>query len=62
MMDYIWLIIIACTHAAVYCFGKRDGLAEKPDEDAWIEVRKYELDKHYEHQRWLEERKDTHDA
>jgi hypothetical protein len=62
MMNYLWLIGIACTHAMVYMMGKRDGMEEMPDEDAWIEVKKYEADKRFEHLRWLEERKNHHDA
>lgn len=61
MMNILWLIGIACTHAAVYCFGKRDGMEELPDENAWLEVKKYEVDKRFEHLRWLEERKNHHD-
>ena len=62
MMDYLWLIALCITHAAVYCMGKNDGLTQLPDEDAWITVEKYEIDKRFEHMRWLEERKNHHDA
>lgn len=61
MMDYLWLIIFACTHAMAYILGKREGL-ENTLEDDWREIKMYEVDKRFEHMRWLEERKNHHDA
>lgn len=61
-MEYLWLVAIACTHALVYCIGKREGMEQQPGEDAWIEVQMYEVDKRFEHMRWLEERKNPDDA
>jgi hypothetical protein len=62
MMEFLGLIVLAITHAAVYCLGKNDGLAQLPDENAWVEVEKYTVDKRFEHLRWIEERKNHHDA
>lgn len=62
MMNYLWLIIVAITHAAVYCMGKRDGVESMIDDDAYITLKKYEVDKRFEHLRWLEERKNHHDS
>ena len=59
-MDWIMFVCLSITHLLAYSLGKADG-ERKPCEDAYIEVEKYDIDKHYEHQRWLEERKDKHD-
>lgn len=60
-MDFIWLIALTITHICAYCMGKTDGLNQMPEEDAWVEVKRYEIDKRFEHMRWLEERKAHHD-
>lgn len=62
MMTYLWLIMVAVTHAIVYCMGKRDGMEDMIDEEAFITIKQYEIDKRFEHMRWLEERKNHHDA
>lgn len=62
MANYLWLIIVAITHAVVYCMGKRDGIESMIDDEAYITLKKYETDKRFEHLRWLEERKNHHDA
>lgn len=59
-MDWIMFVCLSITHLVAYSMGKADG-ERKPCEDAYIEVEKYDIDKRYEHQRWLEERKYKHD-
>ena len=62
-MDIIWLVCLLITHIVAYCIGKGDGKSECPQtDDAWVEVEKYEIDKRFEHMRWLAERKEKHDA
>lgn len=60
-MDFVWLIALTITHICAYCIGKTDGLNQMPEDDAFVEIEKYELDKRYEMMRWLEERKADHD-
>lgn len=61
MSEFIWLFCLMITHFVAYFIGRGDG-ERKPCDDAYIEVEKYDIDKRYEHQRWLEERKDKHDS
>lgn len=61
-MNYVWLICLCITHAAMYYMGRKDGEEIMPDDDAWITAEKYDIDKYYEYMRWLEERKNHHDA
>ena len=60
-MDLVWLIALLVTHICAYCMGKTDGLNQVPEDDVWVEVKRYEIDKRFEHMRWLEERKADHD-
>lgn len=60
-MDWIMFVCLSITHILAYYLGRGDG-ERKPYEDAYIEVEKYDIDKRYEHQRWLEERKDKQDV
>lgn len=62
MANYLWLIALCISHAAVYCMGKRDGVESMIDDEAYITLKKYEVDKRFEHMRWLTERKNHHDA
>lgn len=61
-MDWIILIVLCITHGAIYYMGRSDGQALTHSDDAWAEVEKYVIDKRFEHLRWLEERKDTHEG
>jgi len=46
-----------------YCIGKGDGQCQAAQhEEAWEATRKYEIDKRFEHLRWLEERKAKKDV
>ena len=58
-MDIIWLLCLLITHIVAYCIGKGDGRCESGlDVEAFEAVKKYEIDKRFEHMRWLAERKD----
>lgn len=60
-MDLIWLIALCITHAVAYTMGKNDGREEIHSDEAWEAVEKYEIDKRFEHLRWMAERKDRHE-
>lgn len=62
-LDWIvWMagIIILC--ACCYLLGRADG-EKNPNlsEDHQLELQKYAYDKFYEHERWKEERSETHE-
>ena len=58
-MDLIWLISLLITHVVAYFIGKGDGHLETDREvEAFEAVKKYEIDKQFEHMRWLTERKE----
>ena len=62
-MDIIWLVCLLITHIVAYLIGKGDGHCEAGHtEEAFEAVKKYEIDKQYEHLRWLEERKAKQDV
>ncbi len=62
-MDIIWLVCLLITHIVAYCIGKGDGHCESGLEvEVFEAVKKYEIDKRFEHMRWLAERKENHDA
>lgn len=61
MSEYIWLFCLMITHLVAYFVGRADG-EKNPSERAYVAVEIYEIDKRYEHQRWLEERKDKQDV
>lgn len=55
--DLICFGILVATHAIAYYMGKADAPEPyKPNNEAWVAVQCYALDKQYEHQRWLNER------
>lgn len=60
-MDFVWLIALCISHIAVYYMGRHDGGIHEPSEEAWVMVEKYELDKRFEHMRWIEERRCKHE-
>lgn len=58
-MDMIWLVCLLITHIVAYCIGKGDGRLESGNEvEAFEAVKKYEIDKRFEHMRWLKEREE----
>ena len=59
-MDYIWMLALVITHMVAYYMGRNDGAALIPDEDDWVAVKKYEIDKRFEHLRWIAERNERH--
>lgn len=62
-MDIVWLVCLLITHIVAYCIGKGDGRCEEGQtEEVFEAVKKYEIDKHFEHLRWLEERKAKQDV
>lgn len=62
-MDIVWLVCLLITHIVAYCIGKGDGHCQAArHEEAWEATRKYEIDKRFEHLRWLEERKAKQDV
>lgn len=60
MSEFIWLFCLMVTHVVAYYLGRGDGEKCEPSERAWLAAEMYDIDKHYEHQRWLEERKENH--
>ena len=62
-MDYVYLICLLAMNAAFYYLGRSDGKAAAYplDEEAQYDLEVYKIDKYYEHQRWLEERKASHE-
>lgn len=60
-MDYIWMFVLVITHLCAYHMGRNDAAEQLPDESAWMELNRYEIDQKYAHMRWLEERKAGHD-
>lgn len=62
MMDlsWVWLIGLVTTHFLAYLLGRGDGKGQL-DEQAELELKKYSYDKFYEHERWKEERKASHE-
>lgn len=61
-MDFVWLIALCISHIAVYYMGRHDGGIHEPSEEAWVMVEKYELDKRFEHMRWLVERQEMRES
>lgn len=60
-MDFIWMVCLLILLIVAYFIGRGDGRCEAAQhEEAWEAVQKYEIDKRFEHLRWLEERKATH--
>ena len=53
MMDvsWVWLVCLVITHLCAYVMGKDDGKHEggKLSDEAWIEVKKYEIAMKYAH-------------
>lgn len=60
-MSFIWFIALVITHAAAYAWGYDNGEDRQLDADRELELKKYACDRFYEHQRWKEERKASHD-
>lgn len=61
MADFIWLVCLVITHSIAYYIGRNDAIAMQPTKEAWLEVKRYEIDKRFEHMRWMAERKDDHE-
>lgn len=61
MSDFIWLICLCGTHIIAYYMGRNDGAAMQPSEEAMMEIKRYEIDKRFEHMRWMTERKERHE-
>ena len=61
MSEFIWLFCLVITHFVAYFLGRNDGKKEQHPDEAYIAVEMYDIDKRYEHLRWLEERKDKKD-
>ena len=57
----IWLIGLVITHCAAYAWGYSNAEESQLDEQARLELEKYSYDKFYEHERWKEERKASHE-
>lgn len=53
MMDFWWLLLLLATHCVAYYMGT----SERSDD-----VEMYDIYKKWEHERWIEERKDKRDA
>ena len=64
MMDISWgmLIALVITNFLSYLLGRGDGQVQKTQlsEEAWMEVKKYEIDKKYAFMAWQEERSGKH--
>lgn len=60
-MDIAWFIALLILVVAAYAWGYDNGRASQMDADQEMELEKYRLDRFYEHERWLEERKDKHE-
>lgn len=62
-MNYIYLICLIGLYIGVYYLGKCDGSAAAStlDEEAQYDLEVYKIDKFYEHQRWVHERKVNHE-
>jgi hypothetical protein len=62
-MDIIWLVCLLILLIVAYCIGRGDGRCEAANhEESFEAVKKYEIDKQFEHLRWLEERKEKKDV
>lgn len=62
-MDWIMFVCLAITHIVAYYIGKGDGRCESGlDVEAFEAVKKYEIDKRFEHMRWVKEREERKDA
>lgn len=59
-MGMIWFIALLITHGVAYFWGYSNG-EEQLDEQAELDLKKYSYDKFYEHERWKEERKASHE-
>ena len=60
-MDIIWLVCLLITHIVAYCIGKGDGRIETDHElEIFEAVKKYEIEKRFEHMRWMKEREENH--
>ena len=57
MYEIVCMIGLIITHVAVYNLGKSTDF--EPSDEAWLNARRYAIDKYYEHKRWLEERVDV---
>lgn len=58
MAEWIWLACLCVTHGVAYWMGRNDF---NPSEDAFVEIKRYEIDKKYEHLRYLTERRENHE-
>ena len=56
--EIVCMIGLIITHAAVYNLGK--SAVFEPSDEAWLEAKKYSLDRALEYYKWLEERKNHH--
>lgn len=64
MMDisWVWLISLMITHIVAYVMGRGDGRCETRYElETFEAVKKYEIDKRFEHMRWMKEREEKHE-
>ena len=61
-LSWVWLIGLVTTHFLAYLLGRGDGQnAGELSEEARIEIAKYEIDKKYAFDGWLEERSGEHE-
>lgn len=60
-MDFLWFAALVIVLAAAYAWGYDNGQDRQLDADRELELQKYKWDRFYEHQRWKEERKASHD-
>lgn len=57
-MDYIFLIVMTALCIIAYYMGRNDGANTQPSEEMFERLKKYEIDKRFEHMRWTAERRD----
>lgn len=62
-MNMIWYVCLLITHIVAYFIGKGDGQCQSANQEEVFEaVKKYEIDKRFEHLRWLKEREERRDV
>lgn len=63
LVSFIWLLCLIITHICAYFLGRGDGRQhDGHSDDAWVEVKKYEIDKKIEYMQRMAERNEHHEA